>query len=461
MNNNSLHRLLNRQVTKHLDPSVEYPIEILQFIESINHSYIHYDNDRMLLERAMNLSSKELESLLIQIRNQAQQQKEVLEQLKVMLGGIETSDVSVVTKDDLSSIVTSLQQELNIKEKTHQELKENETNLKALIENTDDMILSIDTHYSIISYNSHFSQFSVFAENNQPKRGLSILEILPKSLADEWRIYFDKSFSDLKYFTEIEHTYNGEIRYFALSFNALLNEQKVVGTTLFCKDITFSRQQQLTIEKSLAEKEILLKEIHHRVKNNLQVITSLLNLQSKRLSNDNNKEYFKRTQHRIESMALIHEMLYRSSDFRSINYQQYIEEFIQILVKSYNNDQQTIHTIIDTGGLMIEMEIAIPLGLIINEIVSNSLKHGIKDRGTIEIRFTKIGEMYTMLIGDDGIGIQTQIASVDDNQKLGLKLVEYLTEQIDSECTLLTDRPGTYYTFTFLNTSSNDKSIRA
>ena len=145
------------------------------------------------------------------------------------------------------------------------------------------------------------------------------------------------------------------------------------------QDVTERKDAEERINASLEEKEVLLKEIHHRVKNNLQIISSLLHLQSEKVEDTTFLKAFDDSQHRIRSMALIHEELYESADLARIDFVGYVRRLTNHLFESFGIDQQRISLAIEIDGVLLTIDKAIPLGLIINELVSNSLKYGFGD----------------------------------------------------------------------------------
>ena len=225
---------------------------------------------------------------------------------------------------------------------------------------------------------------------------------------------------------------SGEIRDGVASFEIIeLNgETCILGQV---HDITKYKRAEETIKASLQEKEVLLKEIHHRVKNNLQVISSLLDLQSLHIKEPKMLEVFRDSCNRVKSMALVHENLYQSKNYAKVNFREYIKTLIMNLFQVYGvkGDHITVEQEIDVVALNIDT--AIPCGLIINELVSNALKHAFpnKNQGTISIIFkVEENEHYTLIVRDNGIGLPRSF-NVNSLNTLGLQLVDILTNQLE------------------------------
>lgn len=212
---------------------------------------------------------------------------------------------------------------------------------------------------------------------------------------------------------------------------------------------TLLKEKYLSEVKQKEEKEVLLKEIHHRVKNNLQIVISLLRLQSHQISDKKILGLFEECQHRISSMSLIHEKLYRTEDLAQINIEEYVNELTKGLVKSYATTVD-VSLKINTSVTTLGIDSIIPFGLIINEIISNSLKYGFKDKteGIISIDLSKKEDTYTLKIGDNGVGIAPEAFNNNDNETLGIELIKSLASQIEGTINLL-DLKGTYYSLKF------------
>jgi two-component sensor histidine kinase len=196
--------------------------------------------------------------------------------------------------------------------------------------------------------------------------------------------------------------------------------------------VTPLRIAESAVRASLNEKEILLKEIHHRVKNNLQVISGLLNLQAHHITDETGKDIFKDSQNRVITMALIHEELYQTKDLAKVDFSKYIDVLARNLLGSYGVKEDQVRLETDVESVDLVVDTAIPCGLILNELISNSLKHAFPDgrKGTIQISFKAMGDdFYEITVADDGDG-PPEGTNVLESSSLGLQLVTMLIEQL-------------------------------
>jgi len=203
-------------------------------------------------------------------------------------------------------------------------------------------------------------------------------------------------------------------------------------------EITDRKAAEEKLKASLEEKEVLLREIHHRVKNNLQIVSSLLYLQSKSATDEAAIEAFKESQNRIKSMALLHEKLYRSSNMAKIDFAEYIKNLVSYLHQSYGASSRKIELKINIDNVLLGIDTAIPCGLIISELVSNSLKHAFPEGASGEIRVelhSVEDNGFKMIISDNGIGLKKDSDS-RAGSTLGLQLVNALVKQIDGSLKL-------------------------
>jgi two-component sensor histidine kinase len=243
----------------------------------------------------------------------------------------------------------------------------------------------------------------------------------------------------------------GELVWREIYLNPILdNNGKVIEVSGIGHDITEKKLAEEKIKQSLDEKEVLLKEVHHRVKNNLQVISSILNLQSSYVKDQGTLNILKESQNRIKSMAFIHESLYQTKDFSSINFSEYVVNLANNLMHSYSNFENEIKLNLDIQNVFLNLDLAIPCGLIINEIVSNALKYAFVEKsqdGEISLTMKSDGKNLSLQIGDNGIGLPKEI-DYRNTESLGLQLVVTLTDQLNGEITLDTTK-GTKYTIIF------------
>lgn len=196
-------------------------------------------------------------------------------------------------------------------------------------------------------------------------------------------------------------------------------------------------QKNQIISNALAEKEFLLKEIHHRVKNNLQVISSLLSLQSKFIENEAALEAIKEGRDRVKSMALIHQNLYQENNLTGIEIKDYIEKLCRNLFNSYHIDPNKVTLELEIHSLNLDVDTVIPLGLIINELVTNALKYAFPDdrNGIIQIFLKEQNEILNLRVKDNGVGIETEM-SRQENQTFGYRLINVFKNKLEAELTV-------------------------
>lgn len=241
---------------------------------------------------------------------------------------------------------------------------------------------------------------------------------------------------------------SGETRWYQtikVPLRAVDGSKQVLGVSA---DITARKLADEITQRSLNEKELLLKEIHHRVKNNLQIIVSLLKLQSKYVNDPRDLQIFNSSRSRVETMSLIHEKLYKSRDLSNIDLGNYIKDLVSHILKAYKLNQEIAFSI-KFDSIQLSIDTAIPCGLIINELINNTLKYAFPEghKGKIEIDITKEGECISLEIMDNGVGIP-ETFDIASSDSLGLQLVETLIRQINGNVELDT-KNGTRFTIKF------------
>jgi len=198
------------------------------------------------------------------------------------------------------------------------------------------------------------------------------------------------------------------------------------------RDMSEQKEAEVRIKASLEEKEVLLKEIHHRVKNNLQIVSSLLQLQASYIKDTDALQIFEESRDRIKSMALIHEQLYQSNDLAQIDFPEYLRSLLNMVLSAHRTNRTRVETRLHVDPVSLDLDTAIPVGLITNELVTNSLKYAFAGRavGEIGVRLTRseTGD-FVLMVSDNGVGLPEKF-NFDKATSLGLRLVRILTKQM-------------------------------
>jgi two-component system, sensor histidine kinase PdtaS len=202
-----------------------------------------------------------------------------------------------------------------------------------------------------------------------------------------------------------------------------------------------SKRINQELSYSIDEKQILFKEVHHRVKNNFQIISSLLNLQQGIEEDERSKKVLTDAQGRIQSMSLVHEMLYRKNEVKRIDFHTYTDELVSSIVRSFSNSKTRIQHVIQSNNESFDLELAVPLGLILNEAITNSAKYAFEGReiGKIEIQLKPMEDRnFLLIIKDNGIGIPAEFIN-GSKETLGIELINILSEQLGGSARFLND----------------------
>lgn len=208
------------------------------------------------------------------------------------------------------------------------------------------------------------------------------------------------------------------------------------------------RRQNAKIERSLHEKDFLVREVHHRVKNNLQIVSSLLNLQISKTQNAEIREALAEARQRIVSIAFVHRLLYRNKELTIIPVKEYFESLLQQLSETFSGKNSEIVMNKDIADINMDLDRSIPIGLIINEIVSNAYKHAFPShRGVIDISFREVNGLYELRISDNGVGFASDV-DVEQADSFGLEIIKILTDQINGKM-LFENTQGVSFTITF------------
>ncbi len=346
---------------------------------------------------------------------------------------------------------TSIIRDITHRKEIEKSLMDSEKKYRTLFESDPDytILLHLDGHLADV--NQAAIDVTGITRDELVGKHFKDLKIFPE---EEFQLNIKRFSSmvkgeDLPPFESRIYDANGEIRLIEIKQTFIELDNKIKYILLICSDITQRKKDEDEIKSSLKEKEVLLQEVHHRVKNNMQIISSLLNLQKQYVDDKEAVNVLMESQNRVKSMAMIHEKLYLSEDLIHIEISDYIESLVNGLFYSYAIEIGVITPILKIEYITLNMETAVPLGLIISELVSNSLKYGFPEgrKGKIWIYLEKNGDIYRLTVGDNGVGFKEEF-DYKNTETLGLRLVNNLVDQLDGEITLDT-HDGTLFEIRF------------
>jgi PAS domain S-box-containing protein len=329
-------------------------------------------------------------------------------------------------------------------------LRESEESLRAIFENAGIgiSVLDRDTMQEIFGYSAAEALNMELAAWTYPEDVLSDMDLFQEVFAGR----LDRYQVEKRYYRKDGQLLWG--RFTATSIkDAAGQPQFVIGMLEDITERKFAEAQiragEERLKAALHEKEVLLKEVHHRVKNNLQIIASLLSLQSDQLKDPDDLVLFEDTQNRVKSMALIHESLYRTGDLARFNFAHYIDSLCTDLLQSYADGTSHIRLHTELDELTFDVDTAVPCGLILNELLTNALKYAFPNGrpGDIHIALRADAGQVTLSVRDTGVGFPADL-DFRHTESLGLQLVSMLTEQLGGTITL-TRECGTAFVVTF------------
>ncbi len=331
--------------------------------------------------------------------------------------------------------------------------------LARILDLADDAIISVDAQQLIILFNQGAEK--MFGYDAEEVHGKSLEILMPPRLAAVHHKHiqsFEHSGETARRMGErqkiLGRRKNGE----EFPAEASISKVAVGGAPMFTvimRDVTQRTLDDERLKASLREKEILLEEVHHRVKNNLQVVSSMLGLQARSLSDEETRIALRESQHRIQSMALLHECLYQSDDLARIDFANYLEKLTDQLFHSYGpTDHVTLRT--KLAPLQLDMDAAVPCGLIVNELLSNTLKYGFPNNrsGEVRVELAQAGpNSVKMTVADNGVGLPADI-DWHASRTLGLRLVRTLAQQLHAVVEL-NRKNGVAFSITFPTSNSS------
>ena len=331
-------------------------------------------------------------------------------------------------------------------------LKESEDKFRSLTQSATDSIILANQNGQIIFWNKAAEKMFGYKESDILNQSLEV--IMPmrfrQAHSDGMKRHINSGYPKLigKTIEVVAQKKDGTEFPIELS----LSKWNAKGTLFFCgiiRDISERKQTEEEIKKSLKEKDVLLKEVHHRVKNNLQIVNSLLNIYSRDLPEEAT-QVFRDCQSKIQSMARVHSNLYRSNDMSSINFEQYIKEVCRDIQQSVHRPEVKIVT--ELSDAIIGIDQAISCGLILSELLSNAFKHAFpnKQKGIITVKLHQQKKEIKLEILDNGTGFSKE-KQLESENSYGIEMVSDLVGQIDGEIKISSGSNGTHYAIFFPN----------
>ena len=325
--------------------------------------------------------------------------------------------------------------------KAHEKLAREQTaKISSIFNSTENlMMLTLDKNGEVTSHNSNFSKVMKNSFGKKMKNGFNYLKTLEETVREDFKKVhkqaFKTAFKGIPVQLELPmiNSKKEEV-WHQIFLNPVYLDEEMDEVSCLTYDITDRIEIDQKIRNSLKEKEVLLQEVHHRVKNNLQVISSILNLQTSFVNDEQTLEVLAESQNRIKTMSYIHESLYQTDDFSTIELTEYIETLTRNLLQSYAPKNCDIHMETEFDEIHVDLDQAIPCGLIMNELVSNAFKYAFKGKnnGTLKIKVKKDGDEVSLSVEDDGIGMDSDFRP-EDSDSLGIYLVYALVEQLDAK----------------------------
>lgn len=310
--------------------------------------------------------------------------------------------------------------------------------LSAIFDSSHHYIWTIDRNEKLTSFNKNYYDLITSLYNTKPFLGIVLNRGVlanDKEYTELLKFHYDKAFRGLATSFEIE-TRDKDYKnvYLEIFLNPIYENNNVVEVSGIAHNITEKKHVQQRMELSLKEKEVLLREVHHRVKNNMQVISSILNLQSSYVSDDYALTLLKESQNRIKTMAYIHESLYQNKSFTSVNFSDYVYTLVNNIVQSYSYSEEKIKLDLNIEKITLSLDSSIPAGLIINELITNSIKHAFPGdkQGLITFNLRCENNFVFLELKDNGVGFGPGI-DFENSHSLGLQLVNTLIEQIEGK----------------------------
>jgi PAS domain S-box-containing protein len=331
------------------------------------------------------------------------------------------------------------------------DLARRESNLSALMENTTDSIWSTDIEGTLLTFNSKFQKLYKKYYGVELAEGIRLYDHIPADEIKLWETVNNRILRKERFSFEKVYESPGTSIYVEISVNPIISEDgSVMGASFFSRDITERKKTENSFKVTSEEKEMLIKGIQYQVKNNMDIVSSLFDMQIRHLEEEA-KNVLKESHGRLKSMTMINEKIYQYENLSKINFKDYVADLVNDIFYSYEIKNGTIHPKLEIEDINVDINTAIPLGLIINELVTNSVKYAFpQSKGIIKIKLKSSPDQLELTIADNGVGLPDDL-DYKNTDSIGLQLVYDLVRQIDGENEL--DRShGTQFKITFNST---------
>lgn len=362
---------------------------------------------------------------------------------------------SIRHKGDVKHSIRAILSNVSEARRQQRAAMEQKARLESIFNSTENMMIwTLDQEFNITSCNQNFSDalenifgkrlnigdecFDVLKNNVHANLGHNQLKAFPEALSGKGQ----------QFELPLQNT-EGHPVWLQVFLNPILVDGKIEEISCLSYDITDRIEIDRKVRDSLKEKEVLLQEVHHRVKNNLQVISSILNLQSSFVTDEGTLEILQESQNRIKSMSYIHESLYQTTDFSSVEFTEYIGTLTRNLVQSYHLTTTGVELITKFDETYLSLDQAIPCGLIVNELITNTMKYAFVDieKPSLMIEIKEKEGKISLLVQDNGIGLPKDF-KYEESESLGIQLVYTLVEQLDGKIEVSSKR-GASFLITF------------
>lgn len=361
-----------------------------------------------------------------------------------------------ISLDEDGGYVQAIVRDITQQNKDQEELRRNEALFRKLFLEAPSAMVMVNAQNKVTKANQSFVQ--LFGYEEQEIKGKDLDEILGSD-EDAPRMTA-KGLEGHKLYTDVQR-YNKEGQELDLLLSIIpvyLDDEPIAGFGIYI-DISEQKKYERELKRSLDEKQVLLEEIHHRVKNNLAIVSGLLQMQVLSVDEPRLTSYLQDSQLRIQSMAIVHEMLYQSEKLSEINMDSYVKKLVRVISDTLSPENKNIQAKVESNGCTLNINQAIPCALNINELVTNSFEYAFENRpnGTITVKVVEEEEKVVVEVRDDGVGLPDDFEEMR-KKSLGMSLIENLVRQLDANLEINSGEWGTAIRFSFKKTDKPGSS---